>query len=142
MKSKGKITIGQYNNYRNEDNLSVHIEIEDEQSRTRFLDIHMTPLDFAHAILGNGFIDCMFELRASNVGKTKETKTEQVYMQNGSWKISEESKKNLIAPYEVDGWIGHLNDLGNSHKIVSRDKDGAYYGVNFVRFVDTPVEVE
>jgi hypothetical protein len=142
MKHKGKITIGQYNNYRDEDDLSVHIEIEDEKSGVRFLEIHMTPVDFAKAILGNGFIDCVFELRAANVGKTKEMKDEQVYVQNGSWKLSDESKKNLLAPYEVDGWVGYSNDLGNSHKIVSRDKDGAYYSVHFVRFVDDLVEVE
>lgn len=139
---KGKITIGQYSNYRGEDDLSVHIQIEDDISGTHFLELHMTPRDFGQAILGRGCVDCEFELRTQNVGKVRETKVEEIYMEHSAWKESEEGRKLLLTPYEVDGWHGYFTDLGNHHKVTRQDKKGSYYQVGFIRFVDAQVSEE
>lgn len=125
----GKITISRYSsNYDME--RPVRIRIEDGNSGINFIEIALTLEDFANAVTGMGYVECQFEVRGlDKIGKRREVKTEVV--KTKSYNVSKEEKLDLLKPFEVDGWIGSLDDLGNYH---NRKDDG--YSVGFVRWVE------
>jgi hypothetical protein len=124
---KGKITISRWHS--NQDGDGMSIEVWDEVSGVSFLEVEMTPHDFALALTGLARQECTFELRGvQNIGKVREQKTVIIEVTGG---VRENEKAALLAPFEVDGWKGYAGDLGNSHHRV-----GNGYRVSFSRFVD------
>lgn len=112
----------------------INIEVVDELSGTEFVEIHVKYADFAQALTGRGRIDCDFELRAAHVGKTREIKTESVFVSKfGNNQAS--ATRDALKPFEVDGWTGYDQDAMNHHRCTGYTKDGAYYTVTFTRFV-------
>jgi len=130
--SKGHITLSKYSsNF--EDDHPIHLKIEDADSSAQFIDIRMTLENFALLLTNMGYIDCQFELRALDVvGKKREHKKESVSLPPGMFLPTKEQAKELIKPFEVDGWIGSIDDATNHHNR-SRVSDNVL--VSFVRFI-------
>lgn len=123
----GKITISRWHGNQ-EPRDGITIEVTDETSGIRFLEVGMTLEAFAQAVTGLSHQPCEIELRGiENVGKVRELKTEVVPFNYSS------DKPAALAPFEVDGWKGYAGDLGNPHKVA----DGGYR-VSFTRYVDAP----
>lgn len=127
---RGKITISRYSNSDETD--PIHITIEEVDSSIQFVDVSMTLEDFAQALTGLGFVDCGLTFRAlDKIGKIREHKVEPIYI-GDRYNFTEEESKELIKPFEVDGWIGRDEDLRNSH---NQTKDRKHRNVVFVRWV-------
>lgn len=115
---------------------SIRFYFEDEASSSRFLVATTTPENLGLAITGKSELPCDFELRPDLVGKIREHKRELVPRPDDA---TESSMKVALAPFEVDGWRGHLPDLTNGHK--TRRVDGErFQEVLFVRYVESPQE--
>jgi len=129
----GKITLSRYNsNY--EDKEPIHIKLEDESSGVQFIDISMTLENFALMLTNLGYIDCEFQLRGlDNVGKQREHKVEYIPMPKGFWMPTKEDAITLIKPFEVDGWMGSVDDVLNHH---NHDKKEGCVRVGFIRWTD------
>lgn len=132
---KGKLTISRLSsNHTDMDNL-IRIQLKDKTSGVEFLEINLSPEQFALALTGLGYQECEFSLGGLDViGKRRQVKDEVVNAPDGLSlsKISEEEKADLLTPYCVDGWeVNNTRDLGNPHRRVG---DG--YRVTFIRFVD------
>lgn len=61
-----------------------------------------------------------------------EHKTESVPFKSRFGKGDAVAKARALAPFEVDGWKGRVDDLGNMHKSTG---DGTGYHVVFTRHV-------
>ena len=133
MKHAGKITITRQSRTTCGD--SVCIELTDESSGTRVVEVEMTVENFGNAITNLALQPCEFQwYPEAPVGKVRETKTEIIQMPEGASyaKDREALAKAAIAPFEVDGWVGYWRDALNHH----RHTDGTMYSVGFHRFVD------
>lgn len=127
---KGKISISRYTS---NSGPGINITIEDDLSGTTIVDLDMSIADFGDAVTGHGHVDCEFVLRTKHVGKLREHKTLVIEIENPYRHRTPEEAAVILAPYEVDGWMGHKQDLGNGHRIV---KNGKGVQVTFVRYVD------
>lgn len=135
MIGKGNVTISRVNTG---DGQYMEIRIADSSSRTEFVTAKLSMENFAKAIVGLAHTECEIETqRLDLVGKKREHKTEMVAC-NG-WELKSEKKTLfnaqcdvILAPYEVDGWIGSRYDMGNSKNYIGDD----YVKVSFVRYVD------
>jgi len=124
---KGKITLGRITSTHGD---YISVEIMDEASGCRFVNARMSIEGFGRAITGQGYIDCTFDLCPQNVGMKREVKTVDV---ESKWTSSRNEPKARaeLSKYEVDGWVGRLDDMFNRHR---RTKTG--YNVTFIRFVE------
>jgi len=132
-KMKGHIRIGNsHNNFG--DPKTIHVVIEDDSSMTQFFEGWMTPEEFARSITG-GSGEILFSIHyVDRIGKIREFKTEIVDVpKHWMFEGDIEKSKELLAPFEVDGWMGSVYDLSNHHNLL-RDRDAVK--VTFVRFVD------
>lgn len=130
MKNKhnGEISIGRSQN-------AVHIQIQDDTSRTLCIEIDISLADFGKVVTG-GSSKCIFVLRPDKVGWQHEHKTENVpfdHYKYESLERFEAAAKQALAPFEVDGWNGDLEDLSNMH-CRSKTKPTTYC-VRFVRWL-------
>lgn len=135
---KGSLSIGRVRS--NVDDGYVSLTLHDESSGTEFVTVRISPESFAEALLGLSFVECQFDLRAERVGKIYEHKEEIVSFDGGYAAPGlprENAAAPVLAPFEVDGWKGRVDDLFNSHR---RTKDG--YRVTFTRYIDPPRAVE
>ena len=136
---EGAISIGRTSGGPNEDATPVRIEITDELSRTRVIDIRMSLEAFADALMGHGFRPCSITFNdTGTVGMKGENKTELVpFDMYGGSRSDEERIKKALAPFEVEGWRARSSDMTNGH--CSTTKDGKrHQSVVFFRHV--PVE--
>jgi hypothetical protein len=138
MKLKGHLQISHYFGTD-----IFRIEVEDDSSGIKFLEVELDAKTLMLALTAQ-YSECEFELRGvEHVGKTRETKKVVVALeQDVRYDTTDEEKRALLAPYEVDGWIGHARDLGNHHNLcrVNNDKGTVAYEVGFHRFVDKSME--
>jgi hypothetical protein len=134
---KGKITIGKYiSNYENP--TPVHIEIEDDKSTVRIVEVEMSLEDFADAVLGHGYKDCIFKIKnVDKLGKEFQHKNEVINNPYNFKEATEEQYKELLKPYEVDGWVGNWEGFTNYHNAVKRTNN---YQIHFARWVKTEEE--
>lgn len=130
-KTKCKITISRPNFSSGKE--AINITITDVTSGTEFFDGEMTLEDFTRCLTGFGLKPIEAELRLENVGKIAENKEVEVPAPDNWYQLSDAEKKNLIKPFEIDGWEAHISDYGNNHR---RTKAG--FRVVFFRFVDPP----
>lgn len=106
---------------------SYNISIDDDLSGCRVIEVKMTATQFAEAVTSL-YTHCEFDLNVSgNVGKKHEWKKEYIAILNAD----KAKAKQALKPFEVDGWVGRVNDLFNCH---NRTKDG--YMVGFDRWVE------
>ena len=108
----------------------ISITFVDEKSSAEFLAAKIDLANFAEALTGLGRVECSFELRPSLVGKTEEIKDVEVIVSDGAYSLTDKQLEDILAPYERNGWKGHLRDLKNHHR---RTTHG--YTVTFERYV-------
>lgn len=124
---KGHITISRP---RGLDGDHISIQLQDSLSGITFCQARLSLAEFAQCLTGLGYTDCEFDFYPSNVGKVLENKTELVAL---GTKYTVDEKVAAIAKFEVDGWVGRQEDVGNWHKRSKKD-DGWHVG--FRRFVE------
>jgi hypothetical protein len=124
---EGNITIVRYSSTDR-----MEIAIEDKLSGTQFLRAELSAHDLMLALTGQGNIPIVFELRAHNVGKKAEHKTEWVPVPQ--FHPTDQEIDAALNPFEQDGWVARRSDLGNHHCHEGTD-EGHKYQVAFTRFV-------
>ncbi len=102
----------------------VQVELEDEISGTRFLEVTFSLTAFASAMMGQSSQGCEFVLAGMDrLGMKRENKTELVPFDRS--KVSGGDKEGspgwfaaqaALAPFEVDGWGGNMSDMFNWHR--------------------------
>lgn len=120
----------------------AEIKVYDESSSTGFVTVRVALEQFAEALFGLSNVECEFDLRAARVGKIREHKTEIVPLDGkGYYAYGSAERKQVaaaaLAPFEVDGWKGHVDDLFNQHRHTPNG-----YRVTFVRYVDAVDETK
>lgn len=118
-----------------EDDGCICIEVTDETSRVQFIEIKLTTAELGAALTGSSYRPCKFGLRCvEKVGMKAECKEENVHFTDQYLRGSalDSAKTRALKPFEVDGWIGRREDLGNGHRAT---KNG--YMVHFDRHVAT-----
>ncbi len=107
----------------------IRLEIEDDVSGTRFLQVGISLENFARMLTGSNYLDCDFELHTQNVGRTRESKTEIVPLED-KYFATDEQRHKALAPFEVDGWKARSDDISNHHNYTDKG-----IRVVFTRFV-------
>ena len=129
MKVKATISIHRFSG----SSSGISITLRDEVSGCEFFRGEMNAEDFGNAVTGLSEQPIEGNLATANVNKKREVKEEVVPYQNGYQSDQKEAKRKqeALAPFEVDGWRGRKDDLGNQHR-----GTGNGYRVTFIRFVD------
>lgn len=131
-KLKGGITISRPRGNMEQD--YIEISVIDNLSGTQCVTVRIGLATFAEALTGLGHADCEFNFRPELVGMRRENKNEVVPCDHLPYAKEGLPRENLaaplLAPFEVDGWKGRVDDLFNQH---NRTKEG--YRVTFVRYV-------
>lgn len=130
-KFKAKLSITRWTDGKGEG--SICIEVTDDTSGCRVMDLEVDYATFAQAITGLSYLSCEGMLyHPDKVNLKQELMTVDVPVPSmNAWKLSREEKLAIVKPYEVDGWKAyHLDDIGNQHR---RTANG--YNVTFIRFV-------
>lgn len=111
----------------------AQIDVNDELSGTRVLTVRIPLKDFAEALFGLAHVECEFDLNPDLVGKKCEHKQEMVPIEDGLRYADRSSPlaAKALAPFEVDGWKGRVDDLFNPHR-----RGGNSARVTFVRYVE------
>lgn len=113
----------------------MRMEIEDASSGIRFLELAIPMEAFAYLVSGLHGVEATGTLRGiEDVVKQRELKHELIalpdvmpYKEQDDVELVDE----ILAPYEVDGWVAYRPDLFNHHK---RESD--YQRVSFHRCVE------
>ena len=133
--SQGKLTITSTHDSAKQ---WIEIRLEDATSSVTFLEVRVELAPFAEALVGHAHQPCSFAVRhIEQVGKVRETKEERVPC---TWQAHTSPEHHLaqqraaLAPFEVEGWRGNPDDLGNRH----RGSAEHGYFVRFTRFVEAP----
>lgn len=107
------------------------LTIEDAVSGEE-IEVKIEAAQLAHALGGAAAQSCDITIHhLARIGKKHEHKTEIV---SCAWNATEEQKAAALAPFEVDGWMGNVDDIGNHHR-----QTGGGYSVTFHRWVDVGV---
>ena len=145
MKLTGRINISRTSG--GDESTPIRIEIVDDASHCRVVEVRMTCEGFAEAITGRGHVPCELEFYPeAPIGKIHEHKTEVVMIpktSDYSPRSRTKSAKLAMKPLEVDGWTGNVDDFMNHHRHNGgrSTKTHDAYNVNFVRYVDATVKV-
>lgn len=128
----GKITITRNSNDK------IHITISDSDSAVTFFDGHMELEDFASAVTGLSRCPIEFRLMGTEkVGMKLENKTIRIPYPY-DWTLGKpfmEDMRELVKPYEVDGWKATDIESMNHHKYSNQK-----YAVSFRRYVSVDSE--
>lgn len=108
--------LGQITIVRSSDDM-IRIYIEDCASGCRAIEVSIEFEAFARAVTGMGFVSCMIEQFnvSSNVGLTREVKQENIHPPPYTLEQTDADFAKVIAPFEVDGWVGDISTLRNHH---------------------------
>lgn len=139
----GKISISRItSNIEEVDYLTL--QLKDESSRVRFLEVRIPFTSFVMALTGMMEEPITFYLyHTEHIGKVRETKEETVLVPRHTYADRETIARLALEPYEVDGWVGYLPDaLNHTHRTVERAPEGNRMRVSFHRYVDPPTEDE
>lgn len=112
----------------------IQISLLDKDSFLQAVEIRI-PLDsFAEALTGLGASKCKFDFNSSGyIGKKHETKNEVIKVHSVAYAGKEIRRKAIIdglRPYEVDGWVGSIEDAENPNRI--KDYGDGWYTVNVI----------
>jgi hypothetical protein len=118
---------------------TIALEITDDTSGGRLVDLVMSPEAFGNAVTGLGAQPCKYNLgRVELAGKIREAKEEFVPEAVKHCKLSrEEYALENCKPFMVDGWTPRGSHFGNSHYYQRVGGQGGYR-VIFFRYVDAP----
>ena len=147
MKLKGRISITRpsYSNGKE----VICIELDDDRSHCRVIEVELGYADFTRALMGQGYIPCEFEVYPGgikNLGKVSEVKTVSIGFDDspGRWvNLNEEKKNEILSNLEVDGWTFRniSSDFDNYHRR-KRAEDGWYISVVMQRFVNKTGDID
>ena len=139
---QGKISITVPSSNTPDNRKFVRVEMCDELSGSRFLDISI-PIDtWTLATVGNlSYCNCEFELHPDYVGMRNEHKSEIVYVEKQrSYSRADQRLAELEAlkEWEVDGWSARAGDISNHHrrKVDLSTETHDAYEVTFFRYVE------
>ena len=106
----------------------ISIEIQDEASRIRIVEVKMTLEEFAQCVTGMSLMDIPAEFGdLSLIGKQMEVKVIEISgLDYSTWK----DRNRFIKPFEADGWKAEDKEEMNHHRM---SKNG--YQVTFRRWV-------
>lgn len=129
---KGKLSIGRLSGA--SDDGYIQIELEDEISGTRVVEVQIGLMEFAKAITNFACRPCEFQLYGSVVGKRRELR-DIVVPRPPSHKTDAIAWVQQHAPHELtNGWEVHsASDVHNSHRWV---KGTDCVRVGLIRFVE------
>jgi hypothetical protein len=117
----------------------VHITITDEISGTRLFEGYMDAESFAQALFARAYTRFKeAEAFTKYTGMKCEHKTEIVPFVSKDYKNRKLEAAAALKPFEIDGWMGYVNDIGNHH--LGSEKTG--YRVKFHRYVPNPDPIE
>lgn len=104
------------------------IEIVDEQSRTQFIEIVVSPHDFAMAVK-NRMVPVTFQLRAERVGYVSEIRTEVIEVPKCEYKEREQIMSAFLKthPLAKEGWIGAVDDCTNHRRRTGDGKQSVLF---------------
>lgn len=121
---KGNITISRVQGGSDD---YINIQIEDEVSRTRFLEVQLTPETLGLALTGLAAQDCEFKTRnLERVGLKRQTKQVEISRPENNKELD-----LLLKPLEINGWVANYDDAYNDHRWTDNDK----VSVTFIRYV-------
>jgi len=102
----------------------VCIRVTDKLSGHDFLELDVDFEEFAKAVTGFSLQKCVFKLRSMNtVGKKREIKHEIVQRPTKYDSQARDDEINgILAPYEIDGWVGSRYDITNHHNWTGDNK--------------------
>ena len=131
-KFKGKLTISSPRSSSRADGW-VSITLVDESSGREILEVDLEYDEFGKALTGLSYRPCEFEVSSLDlIGKNLETKEEIItYNRDFDRKNDLPARKKALKPFEVDGWQGSPDDLGNWHN----SKGNGQWRVGFRRYV-------
>lgn len=114
--------------YGSDETAPMRLCIEDRASHCRVLETDFSLEQFAE-LLTSRHIDTTGLLYSGPIGCTPENKTEKVLRPNLT--RNEAKAEKVLAPFEVDGWRAHTDDLWNHHRSIG---EGMQI-VNFTRYI-------
>jgi len=121
MKLKGRITILVNSN-------STTIEIMDESSRTRFVEIQLSPEQLSAALSRESMIECEMEVRGlENIGKKHEVRLVDFEIPKELAKSQYKDELNALLQSKLtDGWIAcdSYTSRGSIY-----EKNGVFYAI-------------
>lgn len=123
----------------------VVIEIGDDLSGTRILDVEMTLEQYGDLVSGSGTVECSVDLyNCDKVGKRVESKTEFVPFSWAGWHGKDAALKKAAAkaaaPFLIDGWESYRESDFSNHHCSTERKGIKGQNVVFWRYVDEAVE--
>ena len=142
MRLKGNITISKVTQSKGPGYISI--TISDENSHCTIVNVEVPFEQFALAITGLGHQPCALEYyEGAPIGKVRECKTELIEAPGYVPVLEREAiGRSILAPYEVDGWKGYVDDLFNSNKSVrtKNPDDPIKRRVGFSRYISKDCE--
>lgn len=140
--SAGRLSISRISSNAPERDNMISITVEDKASGIGFVNVLITPEQFAMALTGLSSCECELELRGlQHVGKKRETKQLILHVSFDRFARKEDREVKLreaAAQYEVEGWMVNpyftLNSQGGA-KYVQGTDDVHRCRVNFTRYV-------
>lgn len=112
---------------------TITIRLDDEASATEVIAIEVDAASFALALTGLGRMPVSFEANVQRLGLRREHR-EMIVPLPDPVPRDEEALAGILAPYEVEGWVGRAGDLTNQHNRI-RDRAGNGARVIFERWV-------
>lgn len=102
----------------------VQLELEDEISGIRFLEVTFSLTAFASAMMGQSSQGVEFTLAGMDrLGMKRENKTELVPFDRTKYAGDDKegsprwfAAQKALAPFEVDGWVANMSDMFNWHR--------------------------
>lgn len=116
----GLISIMRVQSSRDDDYISI--EVEDDSSGVRFLEIKLSMHGFAKIITGLSSQNCeITTMRLNLLGSIAENKTEIIPRLKGDARDDKAVAKHLKI-YEINGWTARRSDVSNPHRWVGKDE--------------------
>ncbi len=115
----------------------IEIQVQDNNSVSRFLTLRLTYEDFAEMMTGLSYVKCLGEVHGlTKVGKVRETQTLVIEMP--CWGNDKELASQLAVQECPEGWTPDCY-FGSQSSFYS--KEGKYYAsCRMVRWVDAKVD--
>ena len=137
MEFEGKLTISRVTGGKS----YISIQLDDKNSRTRVVDIKVSPEIFGEIITGLSYQSVSYKVycNSDKFGKNMENKVERVVVDCGNIYDNDElipALKRVIPDYEIDGWEANINDSLSRQNSKGTDGNGKkYVNVYFRRWV-------
>jgi hypothetical protein len=129
------VTVSIGRQHRGDGRKIVSIHVEDQTAAVRFLDVEMTFEEFVVALMsGTGEGEAVVR-GLENVGKIHQSKIVEVPFDMYASRGDMEAARIALAPHEVDGWVGTVDDLFNRHNLVNNDRENRRVRVRFFRWI-------